>query len=113
MYNIGCDQADADELVECLRALPPEDINRAFDDYVVRVHYCIPRINFKLSSSSQSSFATLHKADERYEARLGFAGSIPCAQTHGQDKFYSAENGDKPESLLIEGNYRLMQIGRR
>ncbi len=48
--------------------------------------------------------------DERLEARLGFAGSIPCAQTHGADKFYSADDGDNPEDLLIAGEYSDLPI---
>ena len=46
--------------------------------------------------------------DERSKGSLGFGGSIPCAQTKGERKFYTF--GQHPEELLTQGDYRKLPI---
>ena len=74
----GCNQENLDDLVNCLRDLPAEDVSIAF---------------------------AIYKSLERENADLGFGGSIPCSQTKGARKFYDAAFDETPASLMFDGNY--------
>jgi hypothetical protein len=78
--KVNCTQTDADELVDCMRNVPAKDISVAFGEY---------------------------REEGRQAGGLGFGGSIPCAQTQGDRKFYNADQS--PESILFAGEYE--QVG--
>jgi carboxylesterase type B len=78
--KVNCTQTDVDELVNCMRNVPAKDISVAFGEY---------------------------RSEGRQAGGLGFGGSIPCAQTQGARKFYSADQS--PESILFAGEYE--QVG--
>ena len=65
-----------DELVACLRELPAKNISHAFNEYM---------------------------KEDRLAGGMGFGGSIPCAQTKGEKKFYTSDQ--TPEKLLHSGHY--------
>lgn len=50
----------------------------------------------------------LFQREQRAMGSLGFGGTIPCAQTKGEKKFYV--EGQHPENILISGNYTKLPI---
>ena len=79
--KVGCIMAENgvnshDDLVACLRELPAANISHAFNDYM---------------------------KEDRLAGGMGFGGSIPCAQTKGEKRFYTSDQ--TPEKLLHSGHY--------
>ena len=79
--KVGCIMAENgvtshDDLVACLRELPATNISHAFNDYM---------------------------KEDRLAGGMGFGGSIPCAQTKGEKRFYTSDQ--TPEKLLHSGHY--------
>ena len=68
-------------MVDCLRLLPAVDISKAFKEY---------------------------SKEDKAAGGMGFGGSIPCAQTKGVDKFYTADQ--TPEKLLYSGQFEKVPI---
>ena len=84
--KVGCIMAENgvashDDLVACLRELPAVNISHAFNDYM---------------------------KEDRLAGGMGFGGSIPCAQTKGEKRFYTSEQ--TPEKLLHSGHYEKVSI---
>ena len=80
--KVGCELAEShDLLVDCLRLVPAANISKAFKDYSL---------------------------EDRAAGGMGFGGSIPCSQTKGAQKFYTAEQ--TPEKLLHSGQYEKVPI---
>ena len=80
----GCSEeqlADHDLIVECLRAIPAENVSTAY-------YY--------------------HSKNQRRDAYDGFGGTTPCSQTHGARKFY--EDHETPQDILYDGNYEHVPI---
>ena len=84
--KVGCIMAENgveshDDLVACLRELPAVNISHAFNDYM---------------------------KEDRLAGGMGFGGSIPCAQTKGEKRFYTKDQ--TPEKLLHSGHYEKVSI---
>jgi len=84
--KVGCIMAENgvtshDDLVACLRELPATNISHAFNDYM---------------------------KEDRLAGGMGFGGSIPCAQTKGEKRFYTSDQ--TPEKLLHSGHYEKVPI---
>jgi carboxylesterase type B len=77
----GCTQDDTEEIIACLRNLDAAEISAAHGRY---------------------------QSKERFEARLGFGASSPCAQSKGAVKFYTKDQN--PASILSSGNYSSVPI---
>lgn len=79
--KLDCNKENLDDLVTCLRGVSAKNISTAFGEY---------------------------RSEGRQEGSLGFGGSIPCAQTQGERKFYKADQ--TPESVLFNGDYEHVPI---
>ena len=82
--KVGCtsdDLATHNSMVTCLRSVDAWNITQAFSDY---------------------------SKEQRAKGELGFGGSIPCAQTRGERKFYT--EGQDPEVILFSGDYEKVPI---
>merc|ERR1712168_424543 len=84
--KVGCILGESgvethDLLVECLRGVPAINISLAFTEY---------------------------RDEDRLAGGMGFGGSIPCAQTKGEKRFYTSDQ--TPEKLLHSGHYEKVPI---
>ncbi|TRY73092.1 hypothetical protein TCAL_02196 [Tigriopus californicus] len=79
--KLNCKSQNHTEIVECLRTRNATDITMKHMEYV---------------------------EEQRAMGSLGFGGTIPCAQTKGEKKFYV--EGQHPENILISGNYTKVPI---
>ena len=79
--RVDCHDTNPDDLVECLRQVDAADIAAAF-----------------------SSF----QAEERGNASMGYSGTMPCGQTKGERKFYTADL--TPTDILFSGDYRHVPV---
>lgn len=79
--KLDCKAEDHSEIVRCLRKESATNITMKHMEYV---------------------------REQRAMGSLGFGGTIPCAQTKGEKKFYV--EGQHPENILISGNYTKLPI---
>ena len=80
----GCREeelASDDLIVNCLRAVPAENVSAAFYQ---------------------------HSLNQRRQGEGGFGGTTPCGQTHGQRKFYRQD--ETPMDLLYDGDFEHLPI---
>ena len=80
----GCSEAELashEAVVECLRARTAEEVSAAFYQ---------------------------HSLNQRRDGEGGFGGTTPCAQTHGERKFYTQD--ETPMDLLYDGDFEHLPI---
>ena len=75
--RVGCEDKNPDDLVNCLRQVDAAEIASAFSSY---------------------------QAEERGNAAMGYSGTMPCGQTKGERKFYTAH--------LTPTNWRVQACAR-
>ncbi len=86
----GCDDPDHDAIVTCMRDLTTKQINDAFKEYAVSHRTKV--------SKAERDTSVFQRIERRDNYRIGFGGSIPCAQTKGALKFYTYDQ--TPTNIL-------------
>ena len=100
--RLGCDNAtDHLAIVECLRDKSALAIMRAFRQHSVRPLILVEILRLP---TSRNHF----QGDERLRGKIAFGGSIPCAQTAGERRFF--DEFQNPNDLLFNGEYRHIPV---
>ena len=87
---LNCPTDNIKNMINCLKnEKSAKDIVLGHKDYYVR--------NISDCSIFDLKYLFIQKL-EREEARMGFGGSVPCAQTHGADKFIEKN----PKEVLMD-----------